>query len=304
MRTLHALLLLTLASLTACGGGGGGTTTTTTTTTGSTSSIFQLIRTSTATYTTSSKTSISSVVNGFANYPDGFISSGDMFRSFSMHNDANSISANYTGVSQPGVAYSASQAFNSDHIGMLGTTFQYARSGQFIDYTDIDSRHTKITAAGFYHYKDQPTSAPPAGTYANAGKALGIYSSGTSVDTFECDISVALAISGTDQTATITPSNCISNKGSGTTYPTTGHVVVIQTPVPTTISTSGLRRTSTSTVNMRVGAPNAQTPLSFSSASGEFGVFGQAGEEMVGAFEIRTSENMQSFALFNFAVKK
>lgn len=297
---------LALAALTvllgACGGGGGGDSSSTTSS--STTTFFNLMLTSFVTYTDASKSAISSVSNGTANYPSGLITTGDLFGNFTMKNDANTIAASFAGVSQAAVAYSVLPTTGSDYFGMVGTSFQYGRAGQYIDYTSIHATQTKITDAGFYIYKGSPMSTPIPATYANAGKAIGMYASATSADTFECDVSVALTTSGTTQTATITPSSCVSNTGSGTTLPTSGQVVIVRTPVPTTVSATGYTHATTSTMSLTVGPTGSQAPLSYTSKRGEFVVVGPAGEEMVGVIQLSNPSTAQPFALLNFAAKK
>lgn len=305
MSMKHILLTCFAAiTLSACGNGGGGA--------GGNdpgpgaelgTTYFNTLRTATVTYTDASKSTIASVLTGTTGYTVGqHYYSGNFYKSFTINNSVNTLSADFSSVSQPALAYSATPNSGLDYVAMGGTSHQYSRYGQYVDKNSLDSTRSEVRLVPFFNYKGNLASSAAAGTYANAGKAIGMYATGSAYDEFACDVSVSLSASGASQIANVSLSGCTSTTSSAaSTYASSGQMTITRTPSSTS-PTGYVYTTTGSNLSVTVGAGGAQAVFAPDVRSGDFFVIGPNAEEVVGEIELTKTNN--NFVVLTFGAKK
>jgi hypothetical protein len=279
VRPLPLLGLSIAALLTACGGGGGGggsSTSSTSTTPYTLTLANDGYLKATTSHAVGNEASVTGITQASAFPASSSYGSSYSLNSYVLDNGSKTMAIDTSTVNSGNVlALSANAGKQKAYVG--GSTWNYARFGQFIDKTPnsngLNSEYTQLSMSflRFHDYKNYNVSTT---TYNLPGsKAVSMYvTESTQVDTVTCDVSVALTVAGKAQTADITLSGCDGG-----------------------VSTTGFVRATkaspeTGGASLSVGAFGATTPGGvFTASSGTFfyGIAGPNNTELVGQGTIR-----------------
>lgn len=279
LRPLPLLGLSIAALLTACGGGGGGggsSTSSTSTTPYTLTLANDGYLKATASHAVGNEAALTGLTQS-QNIPSSpNYGSSSSLNSYVLDDGYESMAIDTSSTTSGNVlALSANAGNKKAYIG--GSTWNYARFGQFIDKTPnsngLNSEYTvrSMSFLRFHDYKNYNVSTT---TYNLPGsKAVSMYvTENTQVDTVTCDVSVALTVAGKAQTADITLSGCDGGVS------TTGYVRATKASP------------ETGGASLSVGAFGATTPGGvFTASSGTFfyGIAGPNNTELVGQGVIR-----------------